>query len=218
MQRLSLLSNWMKPPRSGILAIAALGLLTGIGSFADLPSGPATPDQVQRGRIRVMNADCAGCHNAANVDPADPKWLSGSRGAEDLFQIGPFKTYARNLTPDNDTGLGRFTDRQVFNALRFGLKPGDTPDVVITANTPGQGNYPATPKYLAPPMPWPSFRYLPDNELWDIVAYIKHGIKPVSNKVKDSEGPPDFWAGDYAPIIGKFPLAPYPAANEEFKE
>jgi hypothetical protein len=171
-----------------------------------------------------MNGDCAGCHNAGIVDPASPRWLSGFREGDPglPFEIGPpptpFKTCPRNLTPDNLTGLGRITDRQVFNALRFGLKPADTPDVVISSNTPGQGNYPATPKYLAPPMPWPAYRYMPDNELWDIVAYIKHGIKPVSNKVTDSQGPPDFWAGAYAPIIGQFPLMPYPAANEEFKE
>jgi len=41
-----------------------------------------------------------------------------------------------------------------YNALKFGLDPGATPDAVITSTTPGTGNFPATPHYLAPPMPW----------------------------------------------------------------
>jgi hypothetical protein len=57
-----------------------------------------------------------------------------------------------------------------------------------------------------------------DGELWDMIAYLKHGIKPVSNKVPDSEGPPDFWASSYTPDkIGPYPLPPYPAASEELK-
>jgi hypothetical protein len=40
----------------------------------------------------------------------------------------------------------------------------------------------------------------------------------VTNKVEDSQGPPDFWAGNYAPgNIGPFPLPAYPLANEEFR-
>ena len=84
-----------------------------------------------------------------------------------------------NTLPDATTGLGRFTERQIFNALRYGLRPGETPDVDITSTTPGQGNYPATPKYLAPPMPWPAWRHMSDNELKAIAAYLKRGLKPV---------------------------------------
>jgi hypothetical protein len=213
-------SPWARPPRSALLVTAAVGLVTAVAGFADLPDGPATMDQLARGRLRVLNGGCADCHNRGRVDPGDANWLAGYLPGTpgQPFQVGPFKVYPRNLTPDSLTGLGRISERQIFNALRYGLKPGDTPDVVITSNVPGQGNFPATPKYLAPPMPWPTLRHLPDNELWDIIAYVKHGIKAVSNKVPDSEGPPDFWASSYTPgMIGPFPLPPYPAANEEFK-
>ena len=66
---------------------------------------------------------------------------------------------------------------------------------------PGQGNFPANPRYLAPPMPWPEWRYMSDRELWAIAAYLKRGVKPVSNKVEDSEGPPDFWASAYTLVF-----------------
>ena len=163
-------------------------------------------DTIALGRSIVMSSGCGDCHGGTS-NPAAPNWLVGWReGTEDTvfafaFRIptpmGVFQTRPRNLTPDNETGTGRFTERQIFNALRYGLRPGETPDVEITSTTPGQGNYPENPKYLAPPMPWPAFRYKPDAELWAIAAYLKRGLKPQTNKVELSEGPPDFWAGLY---------------------
>jgi mono/diheme cytochrome c family protein len=151
--------------------------------------------------------------------------LAGAREPEHEFLIGAcgstagdeacFRTRPRNLTPDNTTGLGRFSERQIFNALRFGLRPGETPDVEITSTVPGEGNFPEHPKYLAPPMPWPAWRHMSDEELWDIVAYLKHGLKPVRNKVRDSEGPLDFWASAYTvDRIGAYPAPPFPTDNE----
>ena len=170
--------------------------------------------KVLRGRDMVVQHGCADCHGAS-LQPSFDGWLVGARKPEDVNQIGPFITRARNLTPDNATGMGRFTERQVFNALRYGLRPGETPDVDITSTTPGQGNHPENGKYLAPPMPWPSWRHMPDADLWAIAAYLKHGVKPVANRVADSEGPPDFWASEYTPDkIGAFPAPPFPTANE----
>jgi hypothetical protein len=142
------------------------------------------------------------------------------------FKIGPcgldpaakpcFVTRPKNLTPDNATGTGRFTERQLFNALRFGLRPEETPDVEITSSTPGQGNFPVHPHYLAPPMPWMAWRHMPDADLWAIAAYLKNGVKPVSNKVADSEGPPDFWASEMTvEKIGPYPAKPFPTENEK---
>lgn len=175
--------------------------------------------QVLRGRAAARQ--CGVCHGGGN--PATDGWLAGLRSGVDApsftfvqeFEIGPFRTRPRNLTPDNTTGLGRFSERQIFNALRFGLRPGETPDAEITSSTPGEGNHPQLPKYLAPPMPWPVFRHRPDQELWDIAAYLKHGVKPVTNRVEDSEGPPDFWGSFYTPqTIGTYPAPPFPTARE----
>jgi mono/diheme cytochrome c family protein len=200
------------------LLIPTIGLLTAVVSRADLPGGAVTQEQVVRGRLVMVTRACGGCHSRGNdSNPGQDKWLAGALVDSDFFQIGPFKTRAANLTPDNTTGLGQISERQIFNALRYGLDPGQTPDVVITSATPGQGNFPGTPKYLAPPMPWPSWRHMPDQDLWDIAAYLKHGIQAVSNKVKDSEGPPDFWASAYTPDkIGTYPLAVYPSGSEVF--
>ena len=185
-------------------------------------------EQVLRGRRLTITHACAGCHGGG-ANPAAEGYLAGMRGPQQEFLIGPcafqpgaqpcWRTRPRNLTPDNTTGLGRFTERQIFNSLRYGLRPGETPDVTITSMTRGQGNFPANPKYLAPPMPWPEWRHMSDQELWDIAAYLKHGVKPVRNRVPDSEGPPDFWASEYTPEkIGTYPLPPFPTEREKIPD
>lgn len=188
-------------------------------------SAPATSKEetVVRGRFLVISHGCNGCHGGA--DPSSDGWLAGAGKPENAFLIGPcaykpgatpcFHIYARNLTPDDMTGMGRFTERQIFNALRYGLRPEDTPDVEITSSTPGTGNFPAHPHYIAPPMPWSAWRHMPDEDLMAIAAYLKHGLKPVRNKVPDSEGPPDFWVSEYTvENIGRYPAPPFPTANE----
>lgn len=203
------------------VAILALAGFVATNSSTGHAAGPVSQaeDPVQRGRFLVVSHACGDCHGGGN-NPAAKGWLAGLTDTiTQQFRIGPFVTRPRNLTPDNTTGLGRFSERQIFNALRYGLRPGETPDVEITSMTPGQGNFPLHPKYLAPPMPWPSWRFMPDADLWAIAAYLKRGLKPVSNKVQDSDGPPDFWASAYTvEAIGPYPPPAFPTANEQGRQ
>ena len=184
---------------------------------AGMQTGQSRQDQIIHGRALVVSHACGDCHGGGS-NPASFGWLDGARSPVldvQFFKIGPFTTRAKNLTPDNTTGIGRFTERQLFNALRYGLRPEETPDVEITSTVPGQGNFPAHPHYLAIPMPWPSWRHMPDADLWAIAAYLK-SLKPVNHRVEDSEGPPDFWASEYTiEKIGPYPALPYPTANEK---
>jgi hypothetical protein len=176
-------------------------------------------DTIALGRNVVVHHGCGDCHGGGD-NPASPIWLIGFRANTEDTLFWPAKipapggvllTRPRNLTPDNETGLGRFSERQIFNALRYGLRPGETPDVDITSTTPGQGNFPDAPKYLAPPMPWVPFRHMSDLELYAIAAYLKRGLKPQTNKVEPSEGPPDFWAGFYTQLLNVGASATTPA-------
>jgi mono/diheme cytochrome c family protein len=207
-----------------VLAVRVVGTSTSAGAAQ---ANPAPTDIVMRGRFLVMSHACGECHGGGD-DPAAKGWLAGATGPDTEFKIGPppcgvdpkatgcFTTRPRNLTPDDATGMGRFTERQLFNALRYGLRPEDTPDVAITSMTPGKGNFPMMPHYLAPPMPWPSWRNMSDADLHAIAAYLKQGLKPVVNKVADSEGPPDFWASGMTPDkIGTYPPAAFPTAYEQ---
>lgn len=199
----------------GALVLAGCSAPAAQRSTSVMPASPVMDKQVLRGRQLVIEHGCGDCHGGGG-NPASDKWLIGVSGPGQESQIGPFKTRPRNLTPDNVTGLGRFTERQIFNAIRYGLRPGDTPDVEITSTTPGEGNFPMNPKYLAIPMPWPVFRHMPDQDIKDVVAYLKRGLKPVVNKVQDSEGPPDFWASEYTvEKIGTYPAPAYPTAREQ---
>ncbi len=220
-----------------VAVAGALAILVLVGARAadrSPAAGSATPaagDTVLYGRYLVITHFCGGCHGG-DANPQNAGWLAGEQTPDDEFLIGActpsrpdaqpcFHTHPRNLTPDNETGLGRFSERQIFNALRYGLRPEDTPDVTITSMTPGQGNFPLHPHYLAPPMPWPAWRYMPDGDLRAIAAYLKRGLAPVHHKVTESEGPPDFWASGYQegkPIsrikLGPYPSVPFPTVNE----
>jgi mono/diheme cytochrome c family protein len=204
-------TNFRTSPLAAAIGLALVATAIGAGEAR----AQADRAQVARGRQLTIHHACGVCHGGGG-NPAADGWLAGLRDTVGQFRIGPFITRPRNLTPDNTTGLGRFSERQIFNALRFGLRPGETPDVEITGTTPGQGNFPAQPKYLAVPMPWPEWRHMPDEELWAIAAYLKHGVKPVRNLVQDSDGPPDFWASEYTVAkIGPWPAAAFPTANEQ---
>jgi mono/diheme cytochrome c family protein len=218
--------------RSGLILLSTLAvcfvLAAAIFRSPGIPDGPVNAEQVLRGRMLTITHGCGDCHGGF-ANPAAEGWLAGVMNPMQEFKIGPcaiepgaepcFVTRPRNLTPDNQTGLGRFSERQIFNSLRFGLRPGETPDVEITSMVPGEGNFPEFPKYLAPPMPWTAFRYMSDQELWDIAAYLKHGVLPVTNRVQDSDGPPDFWVSTYtSETFGTYPLAAFPTANEKSLE
>jgi mono/diheme cytochrome c family protein len=216
---------------SWIRALAVLAAVLGGGVVALAsttqpvlePDGGVDPEQVLRGRQLVLDHTCGACHGS--FDPGQEGWLAGMMRPDQEFLIGPcasdpeatpcYRTRPRNLTPHPTTGIGRFSERQLFNALRYGLRPGETPDVEITSTTPGEGNFPAFPKYLAPPMPWPAWRHMSDEDLRAIAAYLKHGLAPVDHLVEDSEGPPDFWASAYTlEAIGPLPAVAFPTANE----
>src|SRR5437879_1461633 len=126
-----------RPLQPVLLTTAVLGVMTAAACLADLPDNAVTLDQVMRGRLLVAHHSCVGCHNPAtlnnndveSVDPSDPHWLAGILPSQGSFQESGHSVYPANLTPDKEVGLGQFSARQVFNALRYGLDPADTPDV-----------------------------------------------------------------------------------------
>src|SRR3546814_11262782 len=64
---------------------------------------------------------CANCHIARDQSgaPLFDKGLSGGM----LFDDIAFQAYAPNITPDPDTGIGKWTDAQLAKAIRAGLRP-----------------------------------------------------------------------------------------------
>jgi len=208
------------------LLLSCIPILVGIASCttpappsvsftgSSMRSPAPAEDKIARGRFLVISHGCGDCHGGGS-NPAAEGWLDGVRDSTQVFLIGAFVTRPKNITPDITTGIGSFTERQLFNALRYGLRPEETADVEITSTVPGQGNFPLHPHFLAVPMPWPSWRHMPDDDLYAIAAYLKNGVRASKHKVQDSDGPPDFWASEYTVAkIGSYPAIAFPSAKE----
>jgi len=122
---------------------------------------------VARGNYLVNGpAHCRSCH-IANFDDM----IAGDQG-EDVplrggirFQMGPLGAmFTRNLTPDPTTGIGRYTDEQLFRMMRHGIRPDGTASM---------------------PLLMPFFK-MADDDLIAVVSYLR-SIAPVENNVPENE-------------------------------
>jgi mono/diheme cytochrome c family protein len=119
---------------------------------AAIPSFAQAPGSVERGRYLMQTVvACGNCHfqRGPQGQPLPEKGLSGGM----LFDEPPFKAYASNLTPDPETGIGRWTDAQLAKAIREGVRPDGT--------------------VIGPPMPVEFYRHMSDDDLKAIVAYLR---------------------------------------------
>lgn len=118
---------------------------------------------IARGEYLVRGpAHCSGCHVGSNQELArvDAGELLPMTGGLVMFD-GPLgKLVTANLTPDSATGIGRYTDRQLFRMLRHNIKPNG-----MTS--------------LAPIMP---FHGMADEDLVAVVSYLR-SRPPVRNEV-----------------------------------
>jgi LPXTG-motif cell wall-anchored protein len=92
----------------------------------NIPVPPFTPrqapataptDGTARGEYLVQNvSDCSGCHTPtdANGAPDMSKFLAGAPIEGQL---------SANITPDNDTGIGAWTEAQIAELLKTGKRP-----------------------------------------------------------------------------------------------
>ena len=124
--------------------------------------------RLDRGRYLMSSiVACGSCHT-----PQGPKGpLPGMELAGGLkFEEKPFTAYASNITPDQETGIGKWTDAQLVRAIREGKRPDGHP----------RGSL------IGPPMPFGLYRDLSNNDVQAIIAYLR-AAKPVSNAVAKSE-------------------------------
>jgi mono/diheme cytochrome c family protein len=120
--------------------------------------GPAAAqDAVQRGDYLVHAGGCVSCHTAPGGLP-----FAGGRALATPF--GTF--YSPNITPDPETGIGRWTDAQFVRALREGRRPD------------GASYFPV--------FPYPSFTNIGDADALSIKAYL-FSLKPArqANRAHD---------------------------------
>lgn len=168
-----------------------LTLLTLLALFFSGAALAATPNAavLERGKYLMEGVvACGNCHMARGDkgQPLPEKGLSGGM----LWDETHFKAIAANITPDRETGIGKWTDAQLARAIREGVRPDKS--------------------LIGPPMPVAFYRYLSDDDLAAIIAYLRAqpAVKIVQPKSKYNMPLP----ANYGPPV-KGVKAP-PASNQ----
>lgn len=79
-------------------------------------SDPVKAAQIKRGEYLAKMGDCIACHT--NVEESTPAYAGG------LPIATPFGTfYSPNITPDKETGIGNWTEKDFVDALKKGRRP-----------------------------------------------------------------------------------------------
>ena len=138
----------------------------GAAVLAMLPVGRAaaeTPEQ--RGAYLVTTiAACGNCHTPKD---AASKPIPGAESSGGFaFDIPPGHAVAANITPDPETGIGKWSDAQIVAALRDGRRPDGTT--------------------IGPPMPFEFYRGIADQDAAAIAAYIR-SVTPIRHAVEKSQ-------------------------------
>lgn len=175
------------------MAVLACAAAAACARTAAETSAPASaPNAVERGKYLVTIVGCGDCHTTKIMGPAGPqpdttKLLAGHPegmkmppppkvppGSPWAIAVSPTLTawsgpwgvsYAANLTPDHNTGLGNWSEDMFVKAIRT-------------------GKHMSVSRQILPPMPWQDFANMTDDDLRAIYAYLRT-IPPVANHVPD---------------------------------
>lgn len=154
------------------------------------PPPAAVEGMIERGAYLVQIAGCKACHTPSRQGPDGPepdptRLLSGhphdlrlppppalsevwptSMSASNTAFAGPWGvTYAINLTPHRETGIGSWTEELFLETMRTGRHGGGG-------------------RELLPPMPWRNVALLTDDDLRSIFRYLT-SVPPIDNQVPE---------------------------------
>ena len=125
---------------------------------------PDTTKPKEWGQYLVYNLDCWTCHSPSfeKLNVMDPHKTEGflSGGNPSIMDREGRQMVSLNITPDEETGIGTWTEEQFVNAVRFGIME-DQPAL----------RYPMEP-----------YTRLSDSEVKAMYAYLKT-VAPIKNKV-----------------------------------
>lgn len=180
----------------GALLLTAMLVAAGCRQGPDETSSGTLISPVERGEYLVTVGGCNDCHTPHILGPNGPepdmsRLLSGHPenpqlstppqftndwsliGSTDFTAFsGPWGiSYAANLTPDENTGIGIWDEQMFIDTLR-------------------NGRHMAQGRPILPPMPWQAFSQMTDDDLKAVYAYLR-SIPTVSNRVPDPVPPPE---------------------------
>lgn len=120
------------------------------------------PAVIERGRYLATGAaHCGECHGAAPGTGVERRERPFTGGGEFHLPVGVFRM--PNITPDPETGIGRYTDPELARLLRYRVRPD------------GEQALPFMP-----------FTDLSDEDLTAVISYLRT-LKPIRNAVKPHE-------------------------------
>jgi mono/diheme cytochrome c family protein len=174
-----------------MLLIAMVGL-TSVSCASSIGADDASVvRKVERGKYLVTIGGCNDCHTPWKMgsngpEPDMTRMLSGhpqdfpmptpppstgpwmwSGAATNTAFAGPWGvSYTFNLTPDEHTGIGSWSEETFMKTIRSGRHMGVS-------------------RPILPPMPWFNYKMMTDDDLRAVYAYLR-SIPPVSNIVPDA--------------------------------
>lgn len=156
----------------GVLAVLVIAVIIIVNASWDkrfdipLPEIVASKDSamIARGKYLAYGpAHCATCHMPEDKIMEVENGLEIPLSGGWTLDIPPGTFRAPNLTPDDETGIGKISDGQIARAIRHSVKFND--------------------KLLFPFMP---FQDLTDEDVTAIISFLR-SQKPVKNNVKETE-------------------------------
>ncbi|SIR10095.1 c-type cytochrome [Pontibacter lucknowensis] len=162
-----------------LAVVAAAGIVYLRYTFPKVDAAPVitidkTPEMVERGAYLANHvAVCIDCHSTRDFSRFSGPIVEGTYGkGGDVFDHSmgfPGTFYARNITPDKETGIGNWTDGEIYRAITTGVSRNGDP--------------------LFPVMPYKSYASMSTNDVYAIISYIRT-LDPIKHKVP--KGDPDF--------------------------
>src|SRR5258706_4027537 len=160
------------------VVVLLIGGLVGFLSIKKPAQRPASADRFEATLARLARGEylvnhvtpCLHCHSTIDNDVFGGDIKPGTVGMGGFqFEANdgvPGVVQAQNITPDAETGIGKWTDGEVLRAIREGVK--------------NDGSA------LFPMMPYPQFSIYDDEDAKAIVAYIRT-LAPVRNSIRPRE-------------------------------
>lgn len=134
--------------------------VAGDRTLTSQPPSAADAQAVIRGKYVAIAGDCVACHTA----PGSKQPFSGGYRIDTPFG----GIYASNITPDVEDGIGSWSERDFFRAVRHGK------------GKQGENLYPA--------MPYNAYIKVSDADMHDLWLYMR-SVKPVKNQVPETRLP-----------------------------
>jgi mono/diheme cytochrome c family protein len=137
-----------------------------------MPPAKGTPapdksDKIAYGRYIVTAlAHCFECHTGPDANGA-PDFEHKLAAGGLLITLAPgIDMRPANITPDPETGIGKWSDADIKKAMTEGITP--------------------TGGHVSPPMPFPFFKNMTDEDLNAVIAFLRT-IPPIKNKVERTD-------------------------------